>query len=126
MPASDVKGAFFNATKRRYDTVEVPLLGQVRIRSLTAGEIRAWRERITASEGAELQYANELLVAAAVVDDAGDRVFSDEDATSQLFADLDGAAFSVLAKAVRKHTNVEADPDWKAIEAAAKNSEATG
>ena len=123
---NDVRAAFFNASKRRYDTTTVPIIGAVRIRSLTAGEVRAWREAVTGEGGKDLQYANELLVAASVVDDAGDRLFSDDDARSAVFGDMDGAAFAVLAKAVRKHTNSEADPDWKAIETAAKNSEATG
>ena len=123
---SDLKATFFAASRRRYETVDVPILGAVRMRSLTAGEIRSWREALTADSGEALQYANELLVAAAVVDESGERVFSDDDARSTLFSDLDGAAFAVLAKAVRRHTNVEADPDWKAIETAAKNSVATG
>lgn len=129
MSASSIKAAFAGASARRYDEPDVPLIGKVRIQSLTAREVRSWRESLTDERGKptpRLERANELLVALAVVDEAGNRVFSDDDAMSMLFDELDSAAFSALAKLVRKHTNVDADPDWRAIEDAGKNSGATG
>lgn len=122
--SNDLKAKMLAASVRRVETVEVPILGPVRIRSLTAREIREWRGGLVGDDGKptkRLERANELLVALAVIDDSGAPVFSDDDAMSMLFDDVDSAAFAVLVAAVRKHTNVGADPDWKIIEAAAKN-----
>lgn len=122
--SSDLKAKMLAASARRIESVSVPILGEVQIRSLSAREIREWRGGLVGDDGKptpRLERANELLVALAVVNDDGSRVFTDDDAMSMLFDDVDSAAFAVLVAAVRKHTNVGADPDWKIIEAAAKN-----
>ena len=127
--AGDMRERFFAANKRRYQTVDVPILGEVRIRSLTTREMRELRDSFTDEKGKptdRLNHVNELLVAACVVVDSGERVFSDDDVMGGAFEEVDGAAFAALSQAVRKHTNFAADPDWKAIEDAAKNSAATG
>ena len=126
--ANDLRARVAALGRRRVQEYDVPLLGPVRVQSLTAREIRAWRDSLTDERGKptpRLERANELLVALAVVDDGGARVFADDDAMSMLFDDIDSAAMSALSKIVRKHTNVDADPDWQAIEDAGKNSGAT-
>jgi hypothetical protein len=120
MANSELVKRFLGASERRYKNVDVPLIGQVRIRSLSNADIRAWREAIRTKSGS-VEYATELLVAASVVDENGLRVFTDEDARSQLFADIDSAAFEVLGQQCRKHSNLDADPGWQAIVDDAKN-----
>lgn len=126
---AELKARLFAANKTRYTTIDVPVLGPVRLRSLTTREMRELRDSFVDEKGKptkRLDYVNELLVASCIVDDDGNRVVSDEDATGGVFDDVDGGAFATLIQAARKHTNYAADPDWKAIEDAAKNSAATG
>jgi hypothetical protein len=118
--SDDIKQRFMSAAARRYKTLTVPILGEVRIRSLTNADIRAWREAIRTKDG-KVEHATELLVAASVCDEQGRRIFSDEDARSVLFGDIDAAAFEVLGQACRTHSNLDADPDWRAIVDDAKN-----
>lgn len=120
----DIRQRFFEAGKRRYKTVDVPLLGQVRLRSLTNAEMRELKESFTDETGKINERGkrlNELLVAACVVDDSGERVFSDDDAMGALFGEMDGAPLAALVKSCVDWTNFRSDPDWKAIEDAAKN-----
>jgi hypothetical protein len=129
MSSDDVKRRFFSATKRRYQEVDVPLIGKVRIRNLTNAEMMAFKDSLLDDKGqrtARLDKVNELLVAQCVVDEAGDRAFCDEDAMGAAFGEIDGAPLAALYRACVVHTNYRQDPDWKAIEDAAKNSDATG
>lgn len=120
MANSELVKRFLGASERRYKDIDVPLIGPVRIRSLSNADIRAWREAIRGKSGS-VECATELLVAASVVDENNLRVFTDEDARSQLFADIDSAAFEVLGQMCRQHSNLDADPDWKAVVSDAKN-----
>lgn len=125
---ADFKERLFAATRTRYITIDVPIVGPVRVRSLSAGEMRTLRETFVDKKGEatdRLNRVNELLVANCIVDEDGERVISDADAMSGVFDDVDGGAFASLSMACRKHTNFASDPDWKAIEDAAKNSVAT-
>lgn len=127
--AGDFKTQLWGANRRRYTTVDVPVLGPVRLRSMTTREMRELRDSFVDEKGKptkRIDYVNELLVANCIVDDSNERVVSDEEATGGIFDDVDGGAFATLIQAARKHTNYAADPDWKAIEDAAKNSGATG
>lgn len=129
MKADEIRERFFRAQSRRYESVDVPLIGALRIRSLTIGEMQELRDSFTDDTGKindRGRNAPRLLAAACVVDDNGDRVFSDDDAMSSAFSTIDGAPFARLYAACRKHTNFGSDPDWQAVEAAAKNSGATG
>lgn len=126
---STLKERLFAAQRTRYVTIDVPLVGEVRLRSLSAGEMRKFRDSLTDEQGKpneRLERLNELLAAACIVDESSERVFSDDDVMGGTFDELDGGAFALLAAAVRRHTNFAADPDWKAIEDAAKNLGATG
>lgn len=122
--SNDLKAKMLAASARRYKVVSVPVYGDVRIQSLTSREIREWRNSLKDEDGKHNQRmdrANELLVALSVVNDDGSRVFTDDDAMSMLFDDADYGPNGVLISAVREHTNVNADPAWKAVEDAAKN-----
>ena len=126
---ADFKERLFAAARTRYMTMDIPILGSVRLRSLSAGEMRTLRESFVDKKGEatdRLNRVNELLVANCIVDESGERVISDADAMGGIFDDVDGGAFASLSVACRKHTNFASDPDWKAIEDAAKNSDATG
>lgn len=86
--------------------------------------MRALRESFVDETGKptkRLDRINELLVAACICDEHEQRVLDDSDAMGGFFDELDGGVFASLYAACRKHTNFAADPDWRAIENAAKN-----
>ena len=116
--------AFMTASRgaRRYHTIPIPLLGDVRMQSLTASEMRTLRHSMQDDESKQrVRRADALLVAAAVVDDSGARVFSDDDAMGNGLDWMDGGPWAVLCDAVRQHVGWMADIGWKPIEDAAKN-----
>ena len=117
------------ATARRYVTITAPILGDVRLQSLTVREMRVFRDSLTDDVGKineRGKRVNELLVAQCAVDGSGNRVFSDDDAMADWFGEMDGGPVASIYPACVRHTNYRSDPDWKAIEDAAKNSDATG
>lgn len=126
------RSAFFaTAGKRRFAVVADPdgNMPSVRIQSLTTQEMRSVRDSLTTSKG-ELnrkrsERIKEFLICRCVVDDDGSRVFSDDDAFSGVFDDVDGRYIEVLFNAARRHTGFNTDEDWIAIEGAIKNSEDT-
>jgi hypothetical protein len=124
------RDAIASAKKRRYISIEVPLLGSVRLQSLTAGEMSAFRDSLvdsTTGKGTKrLDRVEHLLVAQCVVDAEGNREVTDDEVMQGYFDGADGGAISTLARRVREHTGFGQDLDWKAIEAAAKNSAPTG
>jgi hypothetical protein len=129
MSSDDVKRRFFSATKRRYQEVELPVLGMVRIRSLTNDELASFRDSLYDDKGVATKRqakVNELLAAQCVVDENGDRVFSDDDAMGAAFGEIDSGPLGVLYGACVSHTNYRQTVTWRAIEDAAKNSDATG
>ena len=113
------------ASARRFTTVTVPLLGDVRLRSLTAREMRALKSSLSDSKGEfnkeRAQKLDLLLIALCVVDAAGNLEFSEADVAGGLLDDIDGGALTVLFSACKSHTGFGADEDWQAIEDAAKN-----
>lgn len=117
--------AILAASTRRYRTVEVPVVGTLRLQSLLRSEVRALRDSFTDDEGrvnARGNKAAELLVANCVVDDNGVRLVSDAAVIDLAFFDgMDDAVFTVLLAACRDHTNWGQQPDWKDVTAAAKN-----
>lgn len=116
---------FLRATARRYATVEVPSYGEVRMQSLTAAEMRSIRRSLRTEAGAfdneRFARIDALVVAAALVDDDGDRLFSDDDVMCGVLDHVDGGPWAVLCAAVKAHTGWDADRNWKPIEAALKN-----
>ena len=121
---SDIRDRFFAATRRRIATVQVPTIGDVLLRSLTSDEMRAFKDSLTDERGKLTKRGDNferLLVAQCVCDESGNRVFADEDALSGGFGGVDGAVIAALYGACVRHTNWRSDPDWTAIEGAAKN-----
>lgn len=121
---SDLKSRFLNATKRRILKVDAPQIGEVLLRSLTADEMRAFKDSLTDERGKLTKRGDNferLLVAQCVCDESGARVFGDEDALCGVFGEIDGAVIATLYGACVRHTNWRSDPDWSAIEGAAKN-----
>lgn len=114
---------------RRYRVVPLPTGGQVRIQSLTSGEARALRQFLLNPKGELIKVRGdrlaELLICACLVDENGQRLFSQDDAMSADFDAFDNAVSSVLYQFCRNWTGFAADPDFAAIEDAVKNSEST-
>lgn len=114
---------------KRYRMVQLPTGGQVRIQSLTAGEARALRQSLINKKGelikARGDRLQELLICHCVVDENGQRVFSEDDAMSSDFDGLDQANAAVLYQACRNFSGFGADADFAAIEDAIKNSDST-
>lgn len=77
------KDEFFKLATPRTETINVPRLGDVIVRELTAEERDAYEAGIVVRRGksveANLQNLRAKLVALTVVDDAGVRVFADKD-----------------------------------------------
>lgn len=117
---------FFRPQERRYVAVQTPL-GAVRLQSLTNGEMRTLRQSLVDRKGdlvkARSDRINELLLCYTIVNDGGARLFSDEDAFSPAWDEMDGHVVRNLMEAAKRHTGFGADADWQAVEDAAKNSE---
>lgn len=116
---------FTQAAKKRYNTVHVTGLGEVRIQSLTAGEMRDIRRSLRTDAGDpaldRIARLDALVVAAAIVDDDGTRLFSDDDAMGRTFDEIDGGPWNQLVAGVKRHTGWDCGEDWSPIKAAAKN-----
>jgi len=121
---ADIRQAFLSAMKPRFKDVEVPLIGTVKIRGVGRGEMREFKDSLSDDDGERNErgrHVNELLVALCVVDDTGSRVWTDQDAMSGAFGEVDSAAFEVLVQHCVAHTNFKSNIIWKEVEAAAKN-----
>lgn len=114
---------------RRYDTFDVSGVGTARIQNLTNGEMRKLRKSLTDKKGdlipKRADRIMDLLVCWCLVDDAGTRLLSEEDVFSPAWEELDGAVSRTLFERCKRWTGFAADPDWQAVEDAAKNSEDT-
>ena len=121
---ADIRQAFLSAMKPRFKDVQVPLIGTVKLRGVGSGEMREFKDSLTDDDGRRNErgkYVNELLVALCVVDDTGARAWTDQDAMSGAFGEIDSAAFAVLVRHCMEHTNFRADVNWSDVETAAKN-----
>jgi len=103
--------------------------GSVRMQALTAGEMRALNQsllnpdgRLNQKRGGRMKY---VLLAWVLIDENGNRLFTDEDAMSNDFELLDGAIITYLFEKAKEFTGFLSDGDFTAIEAAVKNSEST-
>ena len=114
---------------RRYKVKALPPFGEFRLQSLYESEMRAIRESLVDRKGELIQVRasrmNQILVAACLVDDNGARLFTDADVNAGVMDTLDGAVLAALYKDARDWSGFASDGDWKAIEDAAKNSDAT-
>ena len=113
-----------NGAERRFVTVDIPLLGSVRLRSLTSNEIRALRSSMRDAQGEvnKQRFAlfDELLIALVVVDEANNCEFSEMDALNGGL-EMDAGARGQLMEAIKRHTGIGADEGWSPVVAAAKN-----
>lgn len=110
---------------RRYKSV--PWIGgDVRIQSLTAGEMRQLRETFVNSKGDAIRERvsrqRYVLLCWCFVDDDGNRLLADEDYKSPTWEQIDGALIESAYNAAREWTGFLSDVDWRAVEDAAKNS----
>lgn len=125
----ETKSDFVRPATRRFKEIPLGEGRSCRIRSLTAGEMRAFRTSMSNSKGELIRKRadrlQELLIAQCLSAATGDRILADEDVMSGDFDLLDGGEITALFAACKDHTGFGADSDWKAIEDAAKNSEST-
>lgn len=116
---------FAAALSRRHESVEIPGVGLARIQSLTVREMRDIRASLRTPSGEfdreRFNRLDAILVAAALVDDSGNRVISETDAVNGFFDAMDGGPWAVLCAAVKRHTGWECGEDWTPVRAAAKN-----
>jgi len=113
------------ATKRRYMEREFPIVGNVRIQSLTAREMQLVRSRFQAADGtpvkAELDRIRQYLVAATLVDENGATVYALDDVANGKLDELDGGLLDAMTDAIKQHTGWGAEAGWSAVVDAAKN-----
>lgn len=123
------KADLFGKSDRRYRVESLPVGGEVRIQSLTAGEMRAFRLSLMTADGKLIKRRGDrvqmLLVAQCLVDESGNRLLSDDEAMSADADKMDGAVIGFLFARCREWTGFQNDDDWSAIEAAIKNSNGT-
>lgn len=129
MSTTLTRDALLGKRARRFKLVTIPTGGEVRLRNMTTSEMRALRASLLTKDGkmiaSRADRIQQLLVAACVVDDDGNRLFTDDDALGATMDELDGAVMSCLFAEAKAWTGFGADSDWSAIEDAAKNSNAT-
>ena len=110
---------------RRYRTVSIATLGDVKLRSLTQSELREVRRSLRNEDGsantARWDRIDAILVAATMVDDNDSPLLTDDDAMGGVLDRIDGGAWSVLCDVVKEHIGWGADKTWKPVEDAAKN-----
>lgn len=118
---------FLSQNKRRYKTLRLPTGDDVTIQSLTAAEMRTFRESLADKKGELIKERgekfNELLLALCLVDDHKQVMFTEADAMGGAFDQLDGLVILKLAEECREWTGFKGDSDFSAIEDAIKNSE---
>lgn len=109
---------------RRYDTADW-IGGQVRLQSLTDGEMRRLRASFIDRQGKPIEERSKrdrvILLCWCLVDDDGRRLFADEDALSPTWDDVDGGVIKAAYEKAMRLTGFAADWDWSAVGAAVKN-----
>ena len=113
------------ASERRFKVVEIPEVGEVRLRSLKRSEFRRLAQSLSDDKGETIAHRQakqeELFLALVIVDDQGVPTFSEDDVFAGVFDELDGGVMRVLLDAARQHTGVFGGDGWQAVESAAKN-----
>ncbi len=112
-------------TAIRYRTISVQG-DELRFQSLTVGETRRLMRLFMKDDGefdpARGQMFSELLVGACMVDEEGYRLFTEDEVMNGALSNVDNAVMKPLFRELRQWTGVSVDPDYQAIEDAAKNS----
>lgn len=122
---SSLRERLQSTTKRRIIEREFPIVGAVRIRSLTAREMADIRGRFTTKEGEPNRQAvgrlRQYLVAACVIDDQANPEYTLEEVDLGLLDEIDGGVMEAMAKVITEHTGWGAEAGWSAVADAAKN-----
>lgn len=107
-------------SKRRYDEKEFDGIGRIRIQSITELERKRWQMHSLDKEGSvdlkKIPLAGPRLVTIAVVDEKGNKQFTESDA--KRIADLDSGVVGRLTDWIQTHCGF----DDLSIEDAVKNS----
>jgi len=126
---SITRAELLGKASRRFKDVHLPTGGTARLRNLSTSEMRSLRGSLLSKDGKLIQSRadriQQLLVAWCLVDDAGNRILTDDDATGNAMDDIDGAVVACLFAEAKAWSGFGSDSDWSAIEDAAKNSNAT-
>lgn len=114
------------ATKRRFVTVDVDNFGPVRLRSLTAREMRDIRARWTSQTPDDKREQNavklrQYVVAACLVDDDGNTVYTLDEVDAGALDDLDGAIVDPVYAAAVMHTGFGQVAEFAKVQDAVKN-----
>ena len=113
------------AERRRFKTFAAPIVGEVRLRSLTAREVAAIRAKFSKPDGEPnseaIQRMRHYLIAACLCDDDGNPCCALDDVDRGGLDDLDGGVLDALFAACRDHTGFAAEAGWSAVVDAAKN-----
>lgn len=88
--------AFLKAAERRFEVLEVPGIGQLRIGSVTGGQWDAWRAAM-ALNGNPVEMAVQMLIICAVSEE-GEALFTDADA--EALRQLSPMILGPLSKAI--------------------------
>lgn len=114
---------------RQFWEIELTTGDTVRCRSITSGEARRLRKLFRTPDGEfdpdRGELFNELLIGACLVNGTDDRMFSEDEVLSGALSDIDNRVTVPLFNQLRKLTGMSPDEDWKALEAAVKNSKTT-
>jgi len=114
-------------TTRRYDVVTFADGNKARIQSLTRSEQRKWRKATKRKDGTEdpekIEYSNDVLCAMVLVDDAGETVFTVDEALRGMFDLWDTQDSTILVDGAVRHCGLVIADTTKEIEARIKNSE---
>ncbi len=89
------RAALLSAQTRRFEEVEVPGIGTLRLASIAGIDWENWRDAITQKDQAEV---SARLIAISAVDEAGARIFNNEDVAE--LKKLDGALLHKLGLAI--------------------------
>lgn len=113
--ATITKQAFLEAGERRYENVEIPGLGTTRVRSLTEPEKTKYYAARFDENGKFIpevwfQRSPRLLVLA-VVDDNGERMFSDSEEDLAAVIALDSKLTEPVYKVARPLSNIDANEE---------------
>lgn len=95
MSGNLTKAALLGAQTRRFEDVEVPGLGTLRIASIAGTDWESWRDAITNKDQGEV---SARLICLSAVDEKGERIFKDEDVPE--IKKLDGALLHKLGIAI--------------------------
>ena len=100
MSGLKTREAILSKTTRRYATIELPEVGEVRVRSLTERE----RSICELKAVEDTQNFRATLIAMTLVDEDGDRLFTDSDVVT--IGEIDSAVTGAIVTKIEEHCQV--------------------